>query len=48
MAVGSVVNLANDWTREKFPEVKEFEDNIGKGVVDTWNSGVDTVQGWFA
>ncbi|HEL9633521.1 TPA: hypothetical protein U0K44_000331 [Streptococcus suis] len=38
IAVGIGVNMANDWLREEFPEVKEFEDNVGEAVVDGWNN----------
>mgnify|MGYP002737486562 FL=1 len=42
IAVGIGVNMVNDWLREEFPEVKEFEDNVGEAVVDGWNNLCNT------
>ncbi|HFU3705515.1 TPA: hypothetical protein ACGO7G_001139 [Streptococcus suis] len=38
VVVGVGINIANDWLREEFPAVKEFEDNVGEAVVDGWNN----------
>ncbi|WP_029170922.1 hypothetical protein, partial [Streptococcus suis] len=48
IAVGIGVNIANDWLREEFPEVKEFEDNVGEAVVDGWNNLCNTASDTFS
>ncbi|MGT2710760.1 hypothetical protein [Streptococcus oriscaviae] len=48
IAVGIGVNMANDWLREEFPEVKEFEDNVGEAVVDGWNNLCNTASNTFS
>ncbi|MBO4116567.1 hypothetical protein J5571_08485 [Streptococcus suis] len=48
IAIGIGVNMANDWLREEFPEVKEFEDNVGEAVVDGWNNLCDVASDTFS
>ncbi|HEM3668352.1 TPA: hypothetical protein U1C81_002186 [Streptococcus suis] len=48
IAIGIGVNMANDWLREEFPEVKEFEDNVGEAVVDGWNNLCDIASDTFS
>jgi hypothetical protein len=42
-----VVGLANDWLRDNFKEVKDFEDNVGNAVVSGWNKVSDGVSDFF-
>ena len=43
-----IIIYANEWARETFPEVKKFEDNVGKAVVSGWNNMVNGVKGLFS
>ena len=48
VAIGIGISYANEWAREAFPEVKKFEDNVGKAVVSGWNNVVNGVKGLFS
>ena len=48
VAIGVGIAYANEWARETFPEVKKFEDNVGKAVVSGWNNMVNGVKGLFS
>ncbi|EUJ33009.1 hypothetical protein MFLO_05330 [Listeria floridensis FSL S10-1187] len=47
VAIGVGIGLANDWTRDHFQGVKDFEDNIGEAVVSRWNNVKEGAQGLF-
>ncbi|MBK0084431.1 hypothetical protein IAE51_11055 [Lactococcus sp. S64] len=42
-AIGIGVGLANDYLRDHFKGVKDFEDGVGNAVVSGWNSSVKEV-----
>ena len=48
VGIGVGVSLLNDWAREKWPDLKKFQDNIGSAVVGTWNGAVDFVSDGFS
>jgi hypothetical protein len=48
IAIGVGLNYTNEWLRAKFPEVKNFEDNIGRAVVSGWNNLVNGIKGLFS
>ena len=48
VAIGVGVNYLNEWARETFPEVKKFEDNIGKAVVSSWNNMINGAKELFS
>ena len=48
VTIGVGIAYANEWARETFPEVKKFEDNVGKAVVSGWNNMVNGVKGLFS
>ncbi|MET3557908.1 hypothetical protein ABID29_001020 [Streptococcus rupicaprae] len=43
IVLGVGVSMINDWAREQWPELKEFEDNVGRAVVDTWNNATEMI-----
>lgn len=43
IGIGIGVGLANDWLRDNFKGVKDFEDSVGNAVVSGWNKLSDGV-----
>ena len=47
IAIGVGVGIANDWLRDNFKEVKDFEDKVGNAVVSGWNNFAGGVSDFF-
>lgn len=47
VGIGTATSIANDWATDKWPELEKFEDNIGEGVVKTWNASINSLKGIF-
>ncbi|OJG95004.1 hypothetical protein RV18_GL003170 [Enterococcus termitis] len=47
IGVGVIVGMGNDWLRDNFDGVKEFEDNVGSAIVSGWNTVSNGVSDFF-
>lgn len=48
IATGVVIGIGNDWLRDNFKGVKDFEDNVGRAVVSGWNNISNGVNNLFS
>lgn len=47
IVVGTLVGIGNDYLRDKFKSVKDFEDSIGNAVVSNWKNLTNNINSYF-